>query len=289
MFWKIVPQYKYPGLILSEHLDYNVVVKSIVLSASRALGSLKVKFKSQGGLPCATFTRLFDALIWPIMDYSASIWGTCDFSCVDNVFNQACRFFLGVGKYTPVVAIRGEMDWKTSKHRKWLSVTGLLCRIQSMSNVRINKRIFDWSVRMWNNTHNWYWRVKQQFQKLNIQYYLDAPYASNVIISQMDAKMGLQLVSDWKSELNRVAAKTGNGRNKLRSYSKFKETFCVELYVVHVASRSYRSAMAKFRCVVAPIQLELGRFFGQQESERLCPTCHQDVASVSCSYGMSHL
>ena len=83
----------------------------------------------------------------------------------------------------------------------------------------------------------------------------------------MDAKMGLQLVSDWKSELNRVAAKTGIGRNKLRSYSKFKETFCVELYVVHVASRSYRSAMAKFRCGDAPIQLELGRFFGQQDSE----------------------
>ena len=111
-----MPQYKYLGLILSEHLDYNVVVKSIVLSASRALGSLQVKFKSQGGLPYATFTRLFDALIWPIMDYSASIWGAHDFSGVDNVFNQACRFFLGVGKYTPVAAIRGEMGWKIPKH-----------------------------------------------------------------------------------------------------------------------------------------------------------------------------
>ena len=37
--------------------------------------------------------------------------------------------------------------------------------------------------------------------------------------------------------------------------------------------------MAKFRCGVAPIQLELGRFFGQQESESLCPTCPQDVES----------
>ena len=77
------------------------------------------------------------------MDYSASIWGARDFSCVDNVFNQACRFFLGVGKYTPVAAIRGEMGWKIPKHRQCLSVTRLLYHLQSMSNVRINKRIFD--------------------------------------------------------------------------------------------------------------------------------------------------
>ena len=38
-------------------------------------------------------------------------------------------------------------------------------------------------------------------------------------------------------------------------------------------SRLLRSALAKFRCGVAPIQLEIGRFIGKAENERLCPLC----------------
>ena len=45
----------------------------------------------------------------------------------------------------------------------------------------------------------------------------------------------------------------------------------------HVKSRTHRSAMAKFRCGVAPIQLELGRYTGQAENDRICPTCNGDI------------
>ena len=49
-----------------------------------------------------------------------------------------------------------------------------------------------------------------------------------------------------------------------------------EPYVRLVRSRLQRSALAKFRCGVAPIQLEIGRFIGQAENERLCPLCSQE-------------
>ena len=40
--------------------------------------------------------------------YGAPIWGTESFSCIQAVQNRAARYFLNVGKYTPVAAVNGD-------------------------------------------------------------------------------------------------------------------------------------------------------------------------------------
>ena len=42
-------------------------------------------------------------------------------------------------------------------------------------------------------------------------------------------------------------------------------------------SRSHRSALAKFRCGVAPIRLETGRYEQLPVGQRLCPFCQNCV------------
>ena len=271
----IVPHYKYLGLLVTEHVDYNIAVKAIAQSATRALGGVKVKYKSQGGLPYETFTKLFDVLAWSVLNYSSPVRGTQEFSCVNSVFNEACRYHLGVGKYTPTAAVRGEMGWQTPKQRLWLSVGKLYCRFRAMDDSRINKKVFTWCSE--SKSHNWHWRVKQQFAKLGLSYLLEAEYAAHVFISQLSTKLSESVITEWKAELNRVTARRGNGRNKLHSYCQFKESYVSKPYVRVVRSRLQRSALAKFRCGVAPIQLEIGRFIGQAENERLCPLCSQEV------------
>ena len=51
----------------------------------------------------------------------------------------------------------------------------------------------------------------------------------------------------------RVNARRGNGGDKLRTYRKFNQVFETETYVKTPMLRSRRSALAKFRCGVAPI------------------------------------
>ena len=41
--------------------------------------------------------------------------------------------------------------------------------------------------------------------------------------------------------------------------------------------KSHRSALAKFRCGVAPLNIELGRYNGTPLDERLCLACVQSV------------
>ena len=51
----IVNKYTYLGIVLTEHLDYNVSAKCVAESASRALGLLIAKCKVAGGVPYNVF------------------------------------------------------------------------------------------------------------------------------------------------------------------------------------------------------------------------------------------
>ena len=108
---EIVSQYTYLGLLFTEFLNYDEMAKAVAKSASRALGLLIAKCKANGGFNYTTFTKLFDTMVWSVIDYGASIWGTKDYSCINAVKNRAMRFFMGVGKYTPNLALYGDMGW----------------------------------------------------------------------------------------------------------------------------------------------------------------------------------
>ena len=49
-------------------------------------------------------------------------------------------------------------------------------------------------------------------------------------------------------------------------------------YIFQHLKSDFRSC-AKFRCGVAPLQIELDRYIGQPENNRLCPMCQNDVES----------
>ena len=108
---------------------------------------------------------------------------------------------------------------------------------------------------------------------------LDCNLSDNVTIQAMDGAMQNLIQEKWMTQLWREESKTGSGRNKLRAFRYFKSDIGVEPYVTNIVPRSVRSDFAKMRCGVAPLQIELGRYTGQAESDRLCPMCMTDVES----------
>ena len=77
----------------------------------------------------------------------------------------------------------------------------------------------------------------------------------------------------WKEKINKESAVRGQGRNKLRTYKTFKQSYSTEAYVVKVLSRKSRQSLAKFRCGTAPLRIETGRYVGEREEERVCVLC----------------
>ncbi len=120
---QMVDRYRYLGLVLTQFMDLNLTVRYVAQVAQRALGVLAAKSKSQGGLPFRVFTKLCDSLVQPILNYGAAIWGHKSFSAIQAVQNRALRYYLGVGRRTPNVAVQGDMGWPCNEQKRWICVS----------------------------------------------------------------------------------------------------------------------------------------------------------------------
>lgn len=271
-----VDRYSYLGITLTEFLDFDVTAKIIAQSASRALGLLIAKYKNMGGMPYEVFTKLFDSMVWPIISYGAAIWGSKAFSCINAVQNRAMRFFLGTGKYTPIAAIFGEMAWNPPIVKQWKCISAHWVRLVNMESVRLNKRIFSWgNDKSSRFCKNWIYRAKEQFNELDLSQFCDISNPiSKSFSNSISNKMMEKFEVDWSNMLNTDSSRRGNGGNKLRTYKLFKTEFKVEEYCQILLPLKHRSAFAKFRCGVAPIKIETGRYENLAVEERICPFCN---------------
>ena len=279
---QVVDRYKYLGLVFGEFLDYGLMAKSVSMAAHRALGLLIAKDKAQGGMPVHIFTRLYDTLVQPIIDYGVAIWGQSEMSVINTVQNRASRYFLGVGKYTPVAALRGDLGWSDPKHRQWMGVSRQWLRLCNMTDTRLNKQVFLWAhTQAQQRKKNWVFRAQRFYRDLGMANLLDVNSGFNVRseLKEVDMLLSHKCVQDWHDVLGREGARRGGGRNKLRTYRTFKNVYAVEPYVKCKLSRRHRRALAQFRAGVAPIRIETGRYEGLPEEQRLCPHCSDVVES----------
>ncbi len=97
------------------------------------------------------------------------------------------------------------------------------------------------------------------------------------VVQDMDLVLAEHFEVIWSDTIARIEGRRGVGRNKLRTYHKFKTVFTTEQYVKTVMSTARRGALAKFRSGTAPIRLETGRFENIPENERLCILCDAQV------------
>ncbi|MEW8544936.1 MAG: reverse transcriptase family protein, partial [Candidatus Thiodiazotropha sp.] len=268
----VISSYRYLGLVLEEHLNYDVTAKAVAKAASRALGLVISKSKSAGGLPYSVFTKLYDTVVWPTISYGASIWGTKEYSCINAVQNRACRYFLGVGKYAPNNGVNGDMGWMPPVIKQWKCVIRNYWRLKNMSDDRINKQVFVWMCNKSNlNCKNWNFRIQKQLELLQIN------GEDRNAIFQIETRMFALFKGEWKRKIESNRGTRPNQSNKLRTYRNFKTEYVTERYVKVLLSKSERSAMAKFRCGVAPLRIETGRFERLPVEQRLCFHCSGHV------------
>jgi hypothetical protein len=277
---QLVSCYKYLGLVLTEYLDYKVTAKTVAQAATRALGVLIAKSKANGGLPFQTYTKLYDSLVWPIVDYGAVVWGMQVHSSIESVHNKACRFFMGVGRYTPNAAVRGDMGWYTPKERIMTCVTRHWIRCHKQDSEFCNHQIFKWCIKANHRQRrhiNWCGRFSAIADNLGLAYLKEDEQVQtrfkSDMIREFRQKIAGQVVGEWKQQLAQEQANRGQGHNKLRLYRRFKSDLAPEPYLTRCVNRLERRALAKFRCGVAPLALETGRYRQIAVEDRTCFNC----------------
>ena len=105
----------------------------------------------------------------------------------------------------------------------------------------------------------------------------DYTFNINAVLEDMKLVLSEYNEIEWYSKLTWNTAIRGQGHNKLRTYRLFKKELKIECYIKDILNHKHRSALAKFRCGVAPIWLETGRYECLDINQRICPICNYEV------------
>lgn len=141
-----VTKYRYLGFTLSDTMNYNIGVDKLVTGSSKALGCIVSTYFQLDGMDYDTFTKLYNGTVSPIMEYSSGVWGYKVYERLERLQYRAIRTFLGVGKFTPIPAITGEMGWTPPYIRNRCNMIRLWCRLVNLDTRRIPYIIFKWDM-----------------------------------------------------------------------------------------------------------------------------------------------
>jgi hypothetical protein len=251
-----VESYKYLGLWFDEHMNMNKAVRELAKSASRALGALYGKFVSCGGMTYSVFIKLYESTVEPILFYGSGIWGTKQYSVINNVQNKAGKLFLAVGKRTSNLAVRGDLGLMTCFNKQKLSCIRLISRLKRTEGDRLIKTVSNWASRRrkgWHETVSGFINSIECADVVN-----NTQITVKTVMRQIKDKMTEQDNDEFATELFNDRNQP-NG-NKLRTYRLYKENVNAEQFVLSNIPRSVRRTMALFRTGVLPLAIETGRY-----------------------------
>ena len=174
------------------------------------------------------------------------------------------RWFLGVHKLAPKLAVRGDMGWEPPEVRHKGDMVRLWNRFISMPDNRLTKQIFKWDLL---SGQSWTREVETVFTEAGLQYI----FRNNLKFSPKQIKSILfdKYKLKWAEEIW--------SKPKLRTYCLIKYSFQSEPYVTLNLTRYQRSICAQFRSGILPLALETGRFHSTPEEDRKCILCDLDV------------
>ncbi len=81
-------------------------------AVGRALGVIISKFRNLKNVYLSTFSKMYQANVVPIEDYSSSVWGYANYYIDVKVQYKAMKVFLGVHPMTPLLGPQGDMGWE---------------------------------------------------------------------------------------------------------------------------------------------------------------------------------
>ena len=78
------------------------------------------------------------------------------------------KYFLGVNKFAPIHAVRGDMGWQTCHYRRNVNIFRLWNRILSMNDNRLPKQLLEYEQNQ--PFRNWAHDIKQLFETIGLNH-----------------------------------------------------------------------------------------------------------------------
>ncbi len=261
-----VESYKYLGTFLDEYLTFSKAIEVLYTAANRALGGMITKFKSMREMSYRTYSKLYDSMVCPVMDYGSAVWGFKNYEKLEQVHHRAMRFFTGVHRLCPIPGFVGDMGWLDNVSRWKIERIRLWNRLIETKHDRLVKKIILWDIDMYSRTN------KSNFSSHVNQICSDLDYkecfTNKEVLNLPNVK--LKLLECFESKWRRKV----ESMDKLDIYSKIKTTFGSERYLLINIDRYEKSLLSQLRYGILPLRVETGRFIGEKHNDRTCTLCN---------------
>ena len=145
--------------------------------------------------------------------------GFKQFDKIDMIPNRAIRYFMGVHRFTPIVAITGDMGWVTSTHRRWVNLSLLWNRLVCVDKTRLTKNVSEYDYNRTGKT--WCSDIKTIFGQVGLLSSFQNKLSVNLKVVR-ERLLNLHKLN-WLNKIKSVS--------KLRTYKQFKSDFDTENYL----------------------------------------------------------
>ena len=261
---KVVGDYKYLGILFTEHLDYSKTVELLANSGSRALGSIIHKISNLKECSFQTFSDLFNSGVNPILEYGSSVWGFKSSSRCQSVQNRAIRYHMGLNRFSANLVLQGDTGWTPINISIKLNMLRLWNRICMLPEHRVPYRILKWELNI--GVNNWVKDIESILSSVSL-----FPQLENMEAIDISVIKSRLMAAEENAWTNAVCNKP-----KLRIYKLIKSNICTENYIL-CNNKKLRSIVAQFRCGTLPIEIETGRYKNIPRDQRLCKLCNTNV------------
>jgi len=192
----------------------------------------------------------------------SSIWSHKNFTQSTKIQNRATRYYLGVHKNAPDLAVQGEMGWILPEYKYYISCLRYWNRLIKMNPDRLTRKVFEWDFQLL-NSNSWCYKIESIFEKIGLW-----DFFSNG--KEIDLKVAKDLLID---DMNQTWAEKLPYKPKLRLYSIVKTCIETENFVTAFIPKYQRSLMAQIRIGILPLAIETGRYTRTDLDNRLCLLC----------------
>ena len=134
--------YKYLGITINQHLNFELISNAQTEPASRALSAVLPKMIKNNGFPLKIYELLYNSCVTSISDYGHEVIGFHQYPAIEKLHSKALRFYLGTGKTAPLCGLRSEMSWPEPRSRTQARMFGYYLHLRDLPDDRITKKVF---------------------------------------------------------------------------------------------------------------------------------------------------
>ena len=218
---------------------------------------------------------LWKALVLPILEYAAEIWGENEWKEAEILQRTVAKRILGMKERAANEAVLGDLGWWPLKARRDMIRLRYWQNLLNMKNKRLPKLIYDWEKENEENENSWIAYTKKLLRELNLEEYWDKQEINNT-----KGEWNKLIYDKIQEREQKEWRERAQSKPKLRTYIKYKTILKEEDYLKNEDAIG-RRMMARIRSGTNNLRIETGRYDRPRQLEefRICKICYRETES----------